>query len=373
MGSMDTFDSLIKIFKEMSDPRVARTRAYPLEEILFLVLAAVVSGVNYLTEIELFGQTKLAWIRTILPYENGIPSHDTIGRVLGQLDPDALELTFIRWMKSVASNVAGVVAVDGKTVRRALRPGQKNSFVHMVSAFAAANGLVYGQLKVNEKSNEITAIPQLLTDLHIRGAIVTIDAMGCQSEIADTIVARNADFVLAVKTNQPTLFDDLTRAFSEREAPSFESEEFGHGRGEWRKCEVLSADGCLTHDKKWDTVKSIIRVTSERRRNKRPKPEVHVRYFISSLSSVSAEKALEITRAHWAIENTLHWALDVSFREDECRVYARNAAENLVVVRHVALNLLKSVKNLAGGIATKRAQAAWSDRAREKILQAELK
>lgn len=373
MGSMDTFDTLIDIFKKMSDPRVARTRAYPLEEILFLVLAAVVSGVNHLTEIELFGEAKLGWFRTILPYENGIPSHDTIGRVLGQLDPDALELTFIRWMKNVAANIAGVVAIDGKTVRGAVRPGQKSSFIHMVSAFANANGLVYGQLKVDEKSNEITAIPQLLADLHLKGAIVTIDAMGCQSDIVDSIVTRQADFVIGVKANQPTLHDDLKQAFDEQDAPSFESEEYGHGRGEWRKCEVLPAKGHLTHAEKWKTVKTFIRVTSERRLDKTSKPEGHVRYFISSMSSVTAARALEITRAHWAIENTLHWRLDVSFREDECRVYAQNAAENLVVFRHIALNLLKSVKNLPGGIASKRSQAAWSDSAREKILQAELK
>jgi hypothetical protein len=180
-----------------------------LAEVLFLVLSAVVSGVNFLTEVEKFGQAKIEWLQSILPYKNGIPSHDTIGRVLGMLDPDELERMFVSWTAAVAEQVDGVVAIDGKAVRRAIARGNKRSFVHMVSAFTSANSLVLGQVKVDEKSNEITAIPRLLKLLQLKGAIVTIDAAGCQETIANEIVERGGQFVLAVKNNQRTLFEDV--------------------------------------------------------------------------------------------------------------------------------------------------------------------
>lgn len=379
MGEPQGAEALVALFKELDDPRVDRTKDYPLEEILFLVLAAVLSGVNHLTRTELFGKTKLDWLRTILPYKNGIPSHDTIGRVLGQLDPDKLEALFIRWMNSAAAAVKGVVAIDGKTVRGALRRGADRSFVHMVSAFCAANGLVYGQVKVDEKSNEITAIPRLLDLLFVNGALVTIDAMGCQTAIADKIKERGGDFLLAVKGNQETLHDDVDIAFCDVDirggdgfASSHETEKLAHGRGEWRRCDVLDAEGHITHLEKWKHVKSLVRVQTERRLTKTAEPEKFSRYYISSLKAPDAQLALRATREHWSIENLLHWQLDVSFREDECRVYANNAAENLVVVRHIALNLLRSVKGVPGGIEAKRGQAAWSDRTREKILHAGL-
>ena len=185
MGDAQSMESLISLFEGLDDPRVERTRDYSLAEILFLVLSAVVSGVNFLTEVEKFGDAKLEWLRGILPYCNGIPSHDTIGRVLGMLDPDELERMFVSWMTATAKEVEGVVAVDGKAVRRAIARGDKQSFVHMVSAFASANSLVLGQVKVEEKSNEITAIPRLLDLLHLKGAIVTIDAAGCQEAIGE--------------------------------------------------------------------------------------------------------------------------------------------------------------------------------------------
>lgn len=379
MGEPEQVETLIALFKELEDPRIDRTKGYPLEEILFLVLAGVVSGVNHLTRIELFGKTKLDWLRTILPYENGVPSHDTIGRVLGLLDPDELEPMFVRWMNGAAAAIEGVVAIDGKTARGAVRRGDNRSFVHMVSAFCVANGLVYGQVKVNEKSNEITAIPKLLDLLSVKGALVTIDAMGCQVAIAEKIAERGGDFLIAAKGNQETLFEDLGVAFHDVDirggdgfASSHETEELAHGRGEWRKCDVLDAEGHITHFDKWELVKSIVRVQSERRLTKTAEPEVHSRYYISSLEAPDACKVLEATRNHWAIENNLHWQLDVSLCEDQCRVYAENAAENLVVVRHIALNLLRSVKGLAGGIGAKQGQAAWSDAAREKILHAGL-
>lgn len=379
MGEPEQVETLVALFKALDDPRVDRTKDYPLEEILFLVLAAVVSGVNHLTRIELFGTTKLDWLQTILPYKNGIPSHDTIGRVLGRLDPDALEAMFIRWMNGAAAAVEGVLAIDGKTARGALRRGDDRSFVHMVSAFCTANGLVYGQLKVDEKSNEITAIPRLLDLLFVKGALVTIDAMGCQMAIAEKIIERGGEFLIAVKGNQATLHEDLGVAFHDVDirggdgfASSHETEELSHGRGEWRKCDILGADEHITHRDKWKHVKSIVRVKTERRLTKTAEPETLSRFYICSLEAPDAQQVLQATRDHWSIENRLHWQLDVAFREDECRVYAENAAENLVVVRHIALNLLRSVKGLRGGIEARRGQAAWSDAARVQVLHAGL-
>jgi len=373
MGEPQAMEPLISMFQSLEDPRVDRTKDYSLEEILFLVLSAVVSGVNFLTEVEEFGNAKLDWFRTILPYENGIPSHDTIGRVLGMLDPDALEEMFAAWMASAARRVKGVVAIDGKTLRRAIARGKDRAFVHMVSAFASANSLVLGQVKTGEKSNEITAIPRLLALLHLEGAIVTIDAEGCQEAIANEIHERGGDFVLAVKSNQPTLFEDIAIAFHEVDiagkqefASQFETEEVAHGRGEYRCCQTLAAKDSLTHKEKWKHVRTLIRVISERRGV--GEPTTNERVFMTSIDGLDAQTALSLTRAHWSIENNLHWVLDVSFREDECRVYAANAAENLVVVRHIALNLLRSVNGLRGGIASKRKQAGWSDDVRARVL-----
>ncbi len=373
MGEPQTADALISLFQRLDDPRIDRTKGYPLEEILFLVLSAVVSGVNFLTEIEKFGNAKLGWFRSVLPYKNGIPSHDTIGRVLGMLDAGALEILFASWTASIAKAVEGVVAIDGKTLRRAVGRGGKRSVIHMVSAFASANSLVLGQVKTAEKSNEITAIPRLLELLHLKGAIVTIDAAGCQTAIVNKIVERGGDFVIAVKNNQPTLFEDIDIAFHDVDiagrkefAAQFETEEVGHGRGEHRLCQTLDVSDSLTHEDKWKDVKTLIRVTSDRTID--GVRTTHTRLFMSSIGKQSAEHALACTRAHWSIENNLHWNLDVSFREDECRVYAANAAENLVVFRHIALNLLRSVKSVTGSIASKRNQAAWTDTARTAVL-----
>lgn len=375
MGGEKDVETLSELFSRLEDPRVERTREYSLAEILFLVLAAVVSGMNHLTHVEDFGKLKLEWLRTILPYENGVPSHDTIGRVLGKLDPDALQAVFLEWMNGVASRLDGVVAVDGKTLRGAIRRGEKRAFVHMVSAFGSANGLVYGAVKTAEKSNEIEAIPRLLELLHLKGAIVTIDAMGCQAEIMNKIIDRGGDFVIAVKQNQPTLGDDIDIAFhdvdirgGEGYASTAEIEQPAHGRGEWRRAETLAADGHIQHVEKWPHIKTIIRITAERRVNGQVTQET--RLFASSIAELPADRAIELVRAHWGIENRLHWVLDVAFQEDAARVWAANAAENLVVVRHLALNMLRSNHGIPGGIARLRNKAGLSDEVRMKVLSA---
>lgn len=379
MGESETVDSLISLFEAVEDPRVDRTKGYSLAEILFLVLSAVLSGVNHLTEIEKFGQAKIEWLRKFLPYENGIPSHDTIGRVLGLVEPDALERMFLLWMESAASVVKGVIAVDGKTLRGAIERGNRRSFVHMVSAFASANEVVLGQVKTNEKSNEITAIPRLLETLHLKGNTVTIDAMGCQSRIARQIVEGGAEFYIAVKENQPTLYADVASAFEEVDLSGtngFQSRcetsesKPKHGRRERRECQTLDAEGLLEQPEKWRDVKSLVRVVSHRAGSNASSKDAEgsVRYYISSAENPSAEDALARTRAHWSVENNLHWTLDVAFCEDACRIYAGNAAENLVVVRHIALNMLRSVKGVKGSIPSRRNQAAWTDDVRERIL-----
>ncbi len=378
MGAPENIESLLALFSTIPDPRIDRTKAYPLVDFLFLILAATVSGVNHLTQVQEFGKVNLDWLRTISPYENGAPSHDTIGRVMGLLDPGALEAMFVRWMES-AARIDGVIAVDSKTLRGAIKQGAERSSVHIVSAFSAKNGLVYGQVKAEEKSNEITAIPRLLDLLRFEGAIVTIDAAGCQVKITDKIIERGGDFLIAVKGNQGTLQEDLSIAFhdvdirgGQSSASVTETEELSYGRGEWRKCEIISTAGIINHEEKWKHVRSEVRVTTERRLDKTTTPETHTRHYISSMSEPEATDALQWTREHWGVENRLHWQLDVTFREDHCRVYAGHAAENFVVIRHIALNLLRAVVGLPKSLATRRSQAAWSDSAREKILQAGL-
>jgi predicted transposase YbfD/YdcC len=370
-----TESRLIELFEALPERRVKRTRAYSLAEILFLVVAAAVSGVNTLTGIEDFGQAKLEWFRTILPYKSGIPSHDTIGRVLGMLDPDALQKLFVEWMQETSRRVKGGVAIDGKTLRGAIRPGDSKSFVHMVTAFGAANGVVYGSEKTDEKSNEITAIPRLLKLLHLDGAIITMDAMGCQTAILEEVVERKGNYVVAVKSNQPTLADDISIAFSEADrkpaarliTSSKETDGRSHGRGEKRRCEVIDAQRWISDQKKWKTVRSLVRVVYERRLQGRVTEDV--RYFVSSIAGLTATDALAITRTHWAIENKLHWVLDVVFQEDRSRVWAENAAENLARLRHFALNMLRAADALPKkGISGRRNLAAWSDSARELIL-----
>lgn len=370
MGTPQIADDIISLFAELPDPRSTRNQDYTLEEILFLVLAGVLSGFNHMTDIAEFGRDKLCWLRTVLPYLNGTPSHDTIGRVLGLLCPDALELIFERWMKGV-ERINGVVAIDGKTVRGAVAPGEDRSFVHMVSAFGTANGMVLGQLRTEEKSNEITAIPRLLESLMLEGAIVTIDAGGCYTTVTDAVDKAGAKFVIGVKANQPTLLDDISVAFQNVDdgvvdCQIAQSEERAHGRGEVRSCQVLAAEGYLSDAGKWEDVESFIRIVSERFVD--GKPTHNVRYYISSIDGLDAERALDLVRDHWAIENRLHWCLDVQFDEDKCRVYAMNAVENLVVVRHIALNLLRQATFLPGGIKGRRMQCATSDRKRERVL-----
>lgn len=367
-----TTASLLEYFAKVPDPRLERSQLHPLASVLVLSLCAVICGANSFVGIEYFGNAREAWLRTFLDLPNGIPSHDTLGRIFAMLDPGGLERAFREWVAAIATLTKGeVVAIDGKTLRRSFRNAGSGAFVHMVSAWAAGNQMVLGQVKTEEKSNEITAIPRLLELLQIHGCLVTIDAMGCQKEIAQKIVDSKADYLLAVKDNQPTLTAAVTAVFDEAlRDPDFceahhQTESKGHGRTEVRRCWTLGIDAeCGAPFDQWPMLKGIVRVEAER--TVAGKTSLEHRYYISSRSKLSAKAALAASRSHWGIENQLHWVLDVGFREDDCRVRAGNAAENFAVIRHIAVNLLKTVqgglkKNGKLGVYNKRLLAGWDD------------
>jgi predicted transposase YbfD/YdcC len=357
--------SVLEYLATIPDPRLARTRAHPLVNILVIALLGVLCGADSFTAIEDFGRSKQEFLATFLELEGGIPSHDTFGRVFAMLDPSALQEAFRAWTATLMETTAGqVVAIDGKTLRRSFRDAENRAFVHMVSAWASHNRTVLGQIRTDAKSNEITAIPKLLELLGIKGAVVTIDAAGCQKEIAAAIVNRQADYVLAVKDNQPTLLNDIKTCFAEAsDAPNFakvvdfaETKDVGHGRTEIRRCHTCSALGALSRRHEWSHLESVVRIEVERTVGDVTSTEQ--RYFIASQKNLRAKNALATVRAHWGIENGLHWVLDVAFREDDCRIRAGNAAENFAVLRHITMNLLKNTKSKVG-IKTRRLKAGW--------------
>jgi predicted transposase YbfD/YdcC len=322
--------------------------------------------------IEHFGRAREDWLKTFLVLPNGIPSHDTIGRIFAMLDPKALEEAFRQWAAAIATLTKGeVVAIDGKTLRRSFQSANRAAFVHMVSAWAAGNRMVLGQVKTEDKSNEITAIPHLLELLRIKGCLVTIDAMGCQKEIAKKIVESGADYMLGLKDNQPTLAATVSDIFEDAlRDPEFPTSanhhttaEKGHGRTEARRCWTMDVGPEVGAPfDEWPNLKGIVLVERERTIN--GKTSIERGHYITSRTNISAKAALAATRAHWAIENELHWVLDVAFREDDCRVRAGYAAENFAVIRHIAINLLKAVPGPNGkklGIKNKRLAAGWHD------------
>lgn len=364
--------ALLAYFAAVPDPRVERSRLHPLASLLVLALCAVVCGADSFVAIAHFGRVREAWLKTFLDLPNGIPSHDTLGRVFAMLDPKALEEAFRRWTAAIATLTKGeVVAIDGKTLRRSFRDAERTAFVHMVSAWAAGNQMVLGQVKTEDKSNEITAIPRLLELLEIKGCLVTIDAMGCQKDIAGKIVVRGADYMLSVKDNQPTLSARIAGTFEAALGdPDFPTSanhhtttEKAHGRTEVRRCWTMDIDPeCGAPFDEWTNMQSIVLVESERTVG--GKTSIERRHYITSRPRISAKAALAATRAHWGIENQLHWVLDVAFHEDDCRVRAGHAAENFAVLRHIALNLLKAGPGPGGkklGVKNKRLVAGWDD------------
>lgn len=373
--------AIIDHFATLTDPRSDHTKRHHLLALLTIALCAVISGADEWVAMEEYGNAKRAWFETFLPFPNGIPSHDTFGRVFAALDPDAFRRCFLAWVQSAVAQTDGaVIAVDGKSVRRSHDRGAGKAAIHMVSAWASANRLVLGQVAVDEKSNEITAIPALLDVLLLEGCIVTIDAMGCQREIAARIVEKGADYVLALKENQEDIHHEAVHLFADAHATggadytldSAETLDGGHGRVEVRRYWTISDAATLAHldpEGRWAGLRAIGMVEAERREKgsgAAGKVTRETRYSLTSLED--AREFGRAVRAHWGIENGLHWVLDVAFREDESRARAGGSAENLVVLRHIAVNLLKQERTAKVGVKNKRLKAAWDEGYLLKVL-----
>lgn len=368
--------NIAKHFIELDDPRRDQTKHHNLLDIIVIAICAIICGANHWTEMEIFGQAKHKWFKSFLELPNGIPSHDTFRRVFTLMDPEQFKKCFLSWVQSISQITEGeVIAIDGKQLRRSHDKASGKKAIHMVSAWATKNHLVLGQEKVDEKSNEITAIPRLLEVLEISGCIITIDAMGCQKEIAKQIRTKTGDYVLALKGNHKNLFNDVKNVFKKSFDKSLreinvsydKTSEVSHGRREIRECWTISVEDItdLLRSKGWTDLKTIVCIKSERvLKNKK---EEETRYFISSLES-NAKKHLQAVRSHWGIENSLHWVLDMSFREDESRVRTGNSPENFAILRHFALNFLKQEKSQNCGIESKRKKAGWDEDYLLKIL-----
>src|SRR5574337_891415 len=361
-------------FGDLPDYRQKGKVAYPLDEVLLLMLAASLAGAEAVADMARFGQAKLGLLRRFRPFANGTPSHDQLGIILAKLDPAAFQRCFTAWTAALTNQKSEGIAIDGKTVRRSYRKKGAEEPIHVVSAFAAGQRMVLGQTKVGDKSNEIVAIPALLELLAIEGAVVTIDAMGCQRAIAQKIIDKKADYILALKGNQGTLRDDVELFADEQRAVGFKNASVSrdrtvdgdHGRIETRTVTVFNDIGWLQDSHQWPGLKSVVMVESERQTN--GKIETETRFYITSLALLASAIGPMI-RSHWMVENGLHWVLDMIFRDDECRVRTDNAPFNLVIIKHIALNVLRTGKS-KDSLRMRRKVAAWDDNALAAYLAA---
>jgi len=357
--------ALLRIFREMPDPRQLGKVSHKLHDILVIVVCATLADLECFTEFEDYARANEDWFRTFLDLPGGIPSHDTFGNVLASMDPDAFERCLQQWFRGLAGSTQEKhIAIDGKTLRRSFDKASSKTAIHMINAYVHENHAVFAQLKTEEKSNEITAIPRLLEMLELKDATVTIDAMGCQKEIAKKIIEKQGQYVFSLKGNQGTLLDDvktymddaITHVFSGRH-DYFETTEKGHGRIEIRRCWISDEVGWLGKRHEFAGLGSMAAVECERTVN--GQTSVERRYFISSHKVCSAQKIATLVRNHWRVENEVHWVLDVCFNEDSCRVRSGYAAENLTRLRRVGLVLLKNEKSCKLGIKTKRKKAGY--------------
>lgn len=355
-------------FASLRDPRNEMNREHLLLDMVVIAICAIIAGADDWVAVADFALSKAAWLRTFLSLPSGIPSHDTFWRLFRWLDPQEFESCFLRWIQTVSEVTQGqVIAIDGKKLRRSHDKSKGKAAIHMVSAWASSNRLTLGQRKVDDKSNEITAIPELLEVLEIAGCIVTIDAIGCQTEIAQTIIAKDADYLLALKENQGNLyadvellFDDLAQSRDTAYPHDYaKTSEKDHGRIEIRQAWTIADPQLLSqlrNTAQWPKLHTLLKIQAERIID--GKRSLATRYFISSLQT-SAAKLLEAARTHWQIENSCHWVLDIAFREDEARLRKDYGAQNFAILRHIALNCLKQERSARLGTKNKRLRAAW--------------
>jgi predicted transposase YbfD/YdcC len=367
---MNKNNELISVFGSIEDPRSHINQLHDLVDILLIGIISVICGAETWKQMIEFANSKEEFLRKFLKLENGIPSEDTINRVFSSIDSMQFENCFIQWVNSITKVTKGqVIAIDGKTLRGAKSNGKKSP-VHMVSAWANENNLVLGQVRVNDKSNEITAIPELIENLMIEGNIITIDAMGTQTDIAEKIIQRGANYILAVKGNQSQLLEEIKDEFIfSKNIETDINIDFGHGRIETRKCSVISDFMFIDNrDNKWKSLNQVVKIESVREFKNSNKPtEKATRYYISSLDN-NAEQYQTNIRSHWGVENKLHWTLDVCFSEDASRKRNKNAAQNYSILLKIALNLLKNEKSEKQGIAGKRLKAGWNQEYLLKVL-----
>lgn len=360
-------------FKELTDPR-RRTVTYPLINVVVIAVCAVICGANDFVGIARFGRARREWLSQFLDLKSGIPSHDRFNAIFAAIKPAEFEKCLLNWVMALHEVTEGqVIAIDGKTLRRSFDAASSKAAIHMVSAWATANHISLGQVVVDAKSNEITAIPKLLQMVAMCGALVTIDAMGCQTEIAQTIIDAGADYCLAVKGNQPTLhqgieeffLDHLQDDFARTSARHYQTEEKGHGRSEFRNYYICPVPDNLPDRSRWPGLKAIGVAISNTLRDGKESNEV--RYYILS-TYMAARRFAQAVRGHWSIENRLHWQLDVTFQEDLCRIRKGHADANFSIVRRMVISLLNNEKTLKLGMHNKRLHAAWDHNYLQKVL-----
>ena len=358
--------SILEHFSQLSDPRVKLKTKHILVEIVAMALCAIIAGADDWVEVADFSEQKEEWLKTFLKLPHGTPSHDTFGRVFSLINPEEFGKCFIAWLQNLFPFVdSDIVAIDGKTARRSHNRANGQKPIHMVTAWAVNQGLVLGQVKTNEKSNEITAIPELLRKLDLKKCVVTIDAMGAQTKITKQIIDQEGDYAISLKGNQGNLNDEVRQLFEDAEKNGYNHLEHDthttvdgdHGRIETRRCVVTNDIDWYADKSKWIGLKTFAMIESTR--DLGDKIENDTRFFISSLP-MDAEQLLKVARGHWAVENSLHWCLDISFREDECRIRRKNAPENLAILRRFALNLIKNDPTRKTGVKASRKRAGWN-------------